>query len=116
MAGTVVPVVPLEAKLTVPVAGVKVPVFVKTVPFPVRLMVEPVPPLSVALAATVSRVATVTVGLVPPMVVVIAVEPSPMVRLPNVMVPAVPAQEDPLAPTQLVPEALERTVVVALED
>ena len=102
--------------VNVEVFGVKVPVLRKLTPEgPLRFTV-PDPAANVALSLILKILSTVVVGLVPPKVVVKAVEPSPMVRPPKTRVPAVPAQEAPFEPMQLLPEAEDRMVVVPPED
>lgn len=85
------------------------------VPEEVKRIVEPLPASKVALAVMLKVESIVVVGLVPPKVVVKVVALSPMVRLPNTKVPAVPAQEEPMEPKQFEPEAELKIVVVPLE-
>ena len=99
----------------VEVLGVRLPFFTKTFPEFFRLTV-PEPASNVALAVIDRAVSTVVVGLVPPKVVVKVVAASPMVRVPKTNVPAVPAQEAPLEPMQLEPEAEDLIVVVPPAD
>ena len=85
------PVVAAELKLTVDVPGVNVPVGVNTVPLPVRLMVEPVPALKVALALTSILVAEI-VGVASSKLKVKLVVVSPITKAPNVNEPPPPVQ------------------------
>lgn len=92
----------------------------KGVPEPLRLIarfVPPLPPLKVALAVMERVVSTVAVGVpaLAPKVVVKVVAASPIVKVPNTNVPAVPAQEAPLEPMQFAPPPLLLMVVVPLE-
>ena len=106
----------VDSKVVVAVPAVKVPDLVNGVPEEVMRKVEPVPALKVALAVMLNVASTVVVGVVPPKVVVKVVAPSPMVKPPKTRVPAVPAQEAPVEPKQLEPEAEPNMVVVPPED
>ena len=102
-----------DSKVVVAVPAVNVPDLVNGVPEEVIRKVEPVPAFNVADAVMFKTPSIVVVGVVPPKVVVKAVEASPMVRLPNTTVPTVPPQDAPVVePMQLAPEADPKIVVV----
>ena len=82
------PVVAAELKLTVEVSALKVPVGVNTVPWPRMLIVDPVPALKMLPVAIVNAPPIVILGEpVAPIVVVLALMPSPIIRFPRVIVP-----------------------------